>query len=99
MSTPLEAVFRPAAIAVVGASRSPGTIGYQIVSNLIRHGYQGPVYPVNPKASAIHSIPAYPSVEAIPGAVDMAVITVPKEHVLGVAEACGRKGIKALVVI
>ncbi len=99
MSASLNAVFRPAAIAVVGASRSPGTIGYQIVDNLLRHDFQGPVYPINPRAASIHSIPAYPSVLDVPGAVDMAVITVPKEHVLQVAEECGQKGVKALVVI
>ncbi len=99
MSKSLNAVFSPASIAVVGASRSPGTIGFQIVSNLLLHGFQGPVYPVNPKASAIHSIPAYPSVRDIPGPVDMAVITVPKEMALAVAEECGQKGVKALIVI
>ena len=95
----LDAFFKPTSIAVVGASRRSDTIGYQIVDNLLRHGYTGVVYPVNPKARAIHSVPAYPSVEAIPGDVDLALIVVPKEHVLGVVDECGRKGVKALVVI
>ncbi len=99
MPSSLRAVFSPGSIAVVGASRSPGTIGHQIVSNLLKHGFQGPVYPVNPKATSIHSIAAYPSVAAIPGPVDLAVLTVPKELALGVAEECGRKGVQALVVI
>jgi acetyltransferase len=84
---------------VVGASRRPDTIGYQIVDNLLRHGYTGVVYPVNPNAVAIHSIPAYPSVVAIPGEVDLAVIVVPKDRVLSVVEECGAKGIGFLVVI
>ena len=95
----LDALMRPRSIAVIGASRTPNTIGYQILDNLLRHGYAGAVYPVNPNAEAIHSIRAYPSVEAIPDAVEMAVIVVPKQRVVDAAEACGRKGVKALVVI
>jgi acetyltransferase len=92
-------MFRPRSVAVVGASRRSDTIGYQIVDNLLRHGYTGVVYPVNPNAVAIHSIPAYPSVVAIPGEVDLAVIVVPKDRVLSVVEECGAKGIGSLVVI
>ncbi len=99
MSSPLDSMFRPRSVAVVGASRRSDTIGYQIVDNLLRHGYTGVVYPVNPNAVAIHSIPAYPSVVAIPGEVDLAVIVVPKDRVLSVVEECGAKGIGSLVVI
>ncbi|HSG46579.1 MAG TPA: CoA-binding protein, partial [Longimicrobiales bacterium] len=99
MPSSLDIFFRPRSIAVVGTSRRPGTIGYQILDNILRHGYQGVVYPVNPKADAIHSIRAYPTVESIPGPVDMAVVVVPKEHVLDVVDDCGRKGVKGLVVI
>ncbi len=95
----LDPILRPQSIAVIGASRRPGTIGYQIVDNLIRHGYEGVIYPVNPKARAIHSIPAYPSVEDIPGEVDQAMIVVPKDFVLDVVDQCGAKGIKGVVVI
>ena len=95
----LDAILRPGSIAVIGASRRPGTIGWQIVDNLLRHGFTGVVYPVNPGARAIHSVPAYPTVADIPGEVDLAIVVVPKEHVLEVAEACGVKGVKALVVI
>jgi acetate---CoA ligase (ADP-forming) len=95
----LDPILRPGSIAVVGASRQPGTIGHQVVSNLVRHGYTGVVYPVNPRASSIHSIPAYASVGDIPGAVDLAVVVVPKEYVLEVVDQCGAKGVKGLVVI
>ncbi|HEX6041321.1 acetate--CoA ligase alpha subunit [Longimicrobium sp.] len=95
----LDAIFRPRSIAVIGASRKPNTIGYQILENLVTHGFAGAVYPVNPTADAVHSIRAYPSVEAIPDEVDLAVIVVPKQHVCQAAEACGRKGVKGLVVI
>jgi acetate---CoA ligase (ADP-forming) len=84
---------------VVGASRRPGTIGFQIVANLLKYGYEGVVYPVNPKAGSIHAVPAYASVADIPGEVDLAVVVVPKEHVLEVVDQCGAKGVKGLVVI
>ena len=99
MAPSLDPLFRPKTIAVVGASRNPGTIGYQIVDNLVRHGFQGAVYPVNPKASVIHSIRAYPTVSEIPDSVEMAVIVVPKELVLDVVEECGEQGVRAVVVI
>lgn len=95
----LDAVLRPRSIAVIGASRKPNTIGYQILENLVRHGFAGAVYPVNPTATAVHSIRAYPSVEAIADEVDLAIIVVPKQHVCDAAEACGRKGVRGLVVI
>ena len=94
-----DSILRPRSIAVIGASRHPNTIGYQILDNLIRYGFNGPLYPVNPKADVIHSIRAYPSVTAIPDAVDLAVIVVPRDLVLAAAEECGRKGVKGLVVI
>jgi acetate---CoA ligase (ADP-forming) len=95
----LAPFFRPESIAVIGASRTRGTIGWQIVENLVRHGYQGVVYPVNPLARSVHSIRAYPSVLDIPGSVDLAVVVVPKQHVAEVVDACGAKGVRAVVVI
>jgi len=95
----LDRLFRPRSIAIVGASRRPGTIGYQILHNLIIHGYRGVVYPVNPKATSVHSVPAFPSMEAIPGEVDLAIVVVPKEHVLDVVDDCGAKSVRGLVVI
>ena len=99
MPHPLDPIFRPRSIAIVGASRSPNTIGHQVLSNLLRFGYTGVAYPVNPKAASIHSIRAWPSVSAIPDPVDMAVVVVPKQFVLDVVRDCGEKGVKGLVVI
>lgn len=95
----LDPVVRPDVIAVIGCSRKPGTIGYQIVDNLLEHGYTGALHLVNPNVRAVHSIPTKASVLDIEGPVDLAVITVPKELVLGVAEQCGQKGVRAMVVI
>ncbi len=99
MEPPLDPLFQPESVAVIGASRNAGTIGYQIVDNLVRHGYKGVVYPINPYARAIHSIQAYPSISAVPGPVDMAVVVVPKETVLKVVDECGQKVVKGVVVI
>ncbi|MBZ0154106.1 MAG: CoA-binding protein, partial [Planctomycetes bacterium] len=95
----LDGIFRPRSVAVVGASRREGSIGRQVVANLIASGFQGPVYPVNPKAEVVLSVPAFPSVRAIRGPVDLAVLVVPPDAVLRAAEECGKKGVKGLVVI
>ena len=95
----LKLFFEPRAVAVIGASRQRGTIGGEIFHNLLSYGFKGPVYPVNPSAIEIENVPAYSSVEAIPGPVDLAVIVVPAAKVVEVAAACARKGVKALVVI
>jgi acetyltransferase len=97
--TSLEPILRPGSIAVIGASRDPNTIGWHILDNLLEHGFKGPVYPVNPKAPAIHSIKAYPSISAVPGSVDLAIVVVPKDYVIGVVRECIDCGVKGLVVI
>ncbi len=99
MANALLPFFRPRGVAVIGASRERGTIGGEIFHNLLAYGFNGPVYPVNPRAAVVQSVPAYASVEDIPGPVDLAVIAVPAAAVNAVAEACGRKGVRALVVI
>ncbi len=95
----LDALLKPRSIAVIGASRQQNTIGNQIVSNLVAHGFTGPVYPVNPRAKSVSSIPAWPNLDALPTTVDCGIVCVPKEHVLGVAEECGINKVKGLVVI
>ncbi len=95
----LTTFFAPRSVAVIGASRQRGTIGGEIFHNLLAYGFAGPVYPVNPRAEVVQSVPAYPAVDAIPGPVDLAVIAVPAQHVLAAAEACARKGVRAIVVI
>jgi acetyl coenzyme A synthetase (ADP forming)-like protein len=96
---PLDAVFRPRSVAVIGASRKRQTIGREILANLVEYEFNGPVYPVNPTAEAIHSIRCFRSIGEIPGPVDLAIVTVPKDQVLGVVEACGKKGVRGLIII
>ncbi|SYZ73317.1 Acetyl-CoA synthetase (ADP forming), alpha and beta subunit fusion [Candidatus Zixiibacteriota bacterium] len=95
----LEYIFRPKSVAVIGASTHKGTIGHEILHNIIINDFNGKVFPVNPKATVIHSIKCYSTILDVPDAVDMAVIVVPREIVCNVAEQCGQKGVKGLVVI
>jgi predicted CoA-binding protein/ribosomal protein S18 acetylase RimI-like enzyme len=92
-------VLAPQGVAVIGASRQPGSIGAAVVQNLIAYGYRGPLYPVNPSATEIEGIRAFPSVLAIPGDVELAVITVPAAVVSKVARECAEKRVRGLVVI
>jgi len=95
----LDPIFNPKSVAVIGASRHKGKVGYAILRNLIVNEYQGVIYPVNPNAHSVHSIKAYPSVLDIPGTVDLAIITVPADAAIEAAEQCARKGVQGLVVI
>jgi acetate---CoA ligase (ADP-forming) len=95
----LRPLFRPRSMAVVGASRDPTSIGYKLLEAPIMNGFQGPVYPVNPKAPVVGSIRAYPLVRELPEPVDLAVIAVPRDAVLPVVDDCAERGVKALVVI
>ena len=95
----MRPVLTPASVAVIGASRRPGSVGRAILQNLIDGGFPGPVYPVNPGAAELDGIACLPSAAALPEHVDLAVIAVPAGAVLGVAEDCGRRGVRALVVV
>lgn len=95
----MRAFFKPRGVAVVGASRKRGTIGGELFRNLLEAEFQGPVYPVNPNAEVVQSVPAYKSVLDPPGPVDLAIVVVPARAVVPVAKECAEKGVRALVVI
>ncbi len=95
----LAPFFRPRSLAVIGASRNPAAIGYRLLDAVIRGGFPGPVYPVNPRAYEIGGLQVYPTVRDVPGPVDLALIVVPRDAVLGVVDDCAVKGVPALVVI
>jgi acetyltransferase len=99
MPQDLSVIFNPKSIAVVGASRTRGKVGWEILNNLLRYEFRGTVYPVNPNAQEVHSIKAYPSVLDIPDPVDLAIIVVPREAALQAVEECGQKGVKGLIII
>jgi len=92
-------VFSPKSVAVVGASRKPGTIGSALMGNLTRCDFKGPIYPVNPKATEIDGLKAYPTVSDIPEPVDLAFIVVPAARVEAAIMDCSRAGVRAVVVI
>lgn len=95
----LDCIFRPRSIAVIGASRRKRTLGREIIHNLIEGEFNGPIFPVNVHATVVHSLKAYKNVLDIEDEVDLAIIVVPKKHVMSVVEECGKKGVKGLVVI
>jgi len=95
----LEAFLKPESIAVIGASRDPEKAGHKIFRNLLESGYEGGLYPVNPKATELLGRKCYRSVMDVQGEVDLALIAVPAKIVPAVAEECGEKGVKGLVVI
>jgi acetyltransferase len=91
--------FNPQTIAVIGASRTPGKVGHDILKNLIQYGYQGSIYPINPEAPEILGLKAYPSILDVPEKIGLAVIAVPPKSVLEVIGQCGKKGIDSAVII
>jgi len=95
----LGALLRPASVAVVGASRRRDAIGNAVLRNVLASRFAGACYPVNPKADRIEGILAIRSVAELPAGVDLAVLCVPAEAVPAAAEECGRRGVRALVVI
>ena len=94
--TPL---LNPRSIAVIGASRKRRTVGGEIFHNLLRCGFNGPVYPVNPTAEVVQSVQAYPSILETPGPVDLAVMVIPAKVAKKLLLQCAEKGVKAVIVV
>ncbi len=92
-------LLAPRSIAVIGASRRPGTIGSELLANLVAGGFTGPIYPVNPAGGEVAGLPAYASIAEVPGPVDLAVVAVPAKAVHEVVEQCGESHVGGLVVI
>jgi acetyltransferase len=95
----MRELFEPASVAVIGASAERNKVGNIILGNIIESGFQGPLYPINPRYQEVMGLKCYPNVTDVPGPVEMAVVVVPAKFVLQVMEECGRKGVKAAVVI
>jgi acyl-CoA synthetase (NDP forming)/GNAT superfamily N-acetyltransferase len=95
----LAHVLRPGSIAVVGASRSPDSVGHAVLRNLVEGDFTGDLYAVNPHAKSVAGVDCYASATELPEAPELAVICVPAKAVPGVADECGRRGTRALVVI
>jgi acyl-CoA synthetase (NDP forming)/GNAT superfamily N-acetyltransferase len=95
----LRPLLRPASVAVVGAGRRRGTVGREILRNIVTGGFTGTVYPVNPRATSMEGLHCLASVDDLPEGVDLAVLAVPPAAVTDAAERCGRRGVRSLVVI
>jgi acyl-CoA synthetase (NDP forming)/GNAT superfamily N-acetyltransferase len=95
----LRHLLAPASVAVVGASRHQGTVGRAILHNIVTGGFGGHVYAVNPRARHAEGVTCVPSVSDLPEPVDLAVVAVPAAAVRDVAEECGKRGVRGLVVI
>lgn len=96
---PLDAIFHPRSIAVVGATEKEGSVGRTILWNLLSSPFGGTVFPVNPTRPAILGVKAYPSIAAIGEPVDLAVIVTPSKTAPGLVEECGQAGIKGVIII
>lgn len=99
MSTELGPLLRPSSIAIIGASEVPDIIPGLPQRILAQHGYRGAVYPVNPRHGSIDGLRCYPDISSVPGPVDVALIVVNAAHVAGLAEQCGRAGVRYVVII
>lgn len=95
----LDSLFKPRSIAMIGASASPGKLGHDILSNMVKAGFKGSIYPVNPKAEEILGLKVYKDIASLPEPADLAVIVIPSAMVAGALDACGTAGVKAAVVV
>jgi acetate---CoA ligase (ADP-forming) len=94
----LESLFRPRAVAVIGASSKELSIGNRVIKNLIDFGFKGRIYPINPSADEIRGIPAYKSILDCPDGVDVVHMVIPAKFVPQAVEDCGKKGVKHIII-
>ncbi|MFO7643342.1 MAG: acetate--CoA ligase family protein [Desulfosarcina sp.] len=94
----LDTLFNPKGVAVIGASAKELHIGNRVIKNLVDFGYQGGIYPINPKADEIRGIKAYPSILDVPGQVDVAHMVIPAKFVPMAVEDCGKKGVQHIII-
>ena len=94
----LDPLFRPKAIAIIGASTKELSIGNVIIRNLQQYGYTGRIYPINPSAPEVCGLAAYKSLDEVPGEIDLAHVIIPAPQVPQAIIDCGRKGIKAVII-
>ncbi len=95
----VESIMNPTSVAVVGATNRTGSVGLAVFRNILDSGFEGVLYPVNPKAKSVQSVKAYPKLMDIPDEVDLAVVIVPAEIVCSILEEAGQKQVKAAIVI
>ena len=99
MASSLKTFFEPTGVAIIGASDNPDKLSHGILRNMLEYGYQGGIYPVNPKSKEILGKTCYANISAVPDPLDLAVIILPAPAIPGVLEACGKRGVKTVTVI
>ena len=95
----LESLLYPKAVAVFGASRTPGKVGHEVVANMQKAGFEGPIIPINPSADEVLGLKCYPDLQAYGQEIELSVIAVPKKFVTSAIESSVAAGAKAIVVI
>jgi len=96
---PLEPIFNPKTVAVVGATDKPNSVGRTLIWNLVSNPFGGSIYPVNPKRSQVLGIPAYPTLKAIPVEIDLVIIATPAATIPAIITECVEKGVKGVIII
>jgi acyl-CoA synthetase (NDP forming) len=99
MKDNLGVLLSPRSVAVVGASRNPGKLGYHVMESLVEGGFKGGVFPINPKEKELFGLQAYPSLVGVPQDIDLAVVVLPAPAVPGIVEQCASRGVKGVVLI
>ncbi|NLE94755.1 MAG: CoA-binding protein, partial [Dehalococcoidia bacterium] len=95
----MKYLFEPRGVAIIGASQTPGKIGYKVVENIVVGGYKGRIYPINPRGGEILGLPVYKKMEDIEGPVDVAMVVVPAEIAYNAIEECAKKEVKFAIII
>jgi len=96
---PLDAIFAPKSVAVIGASTTPGKVGHDIFVNILKGGFTGTLYPVNPSARSISSVRAYKSLTEIPDEIDLGIVILPPKAALQSVQEAVAKGVKGIVIV
>ena len=95
----LQSFFHPKSVAIVGASRQKGKVGYEILTNMVSSGYEGKVFPVNRSAETIEGLKCYPDLTSIGETPELVIVIIPARFVLGIIEECAKVGTKAVIII
>jgi acetyltransferase len=95
----LDRIFNPGAIAVIGASEKAGSVGNTLMLNLVQSGFEGNLYPVNPRHKTIHGLKSIPSILKTENSIDLAVVATPIVTVPDIVKECVQKGVKGAIIV
>jgi acetyltransferase len=99
MAGSLDGILKPRSVAVIGASQSSGKVGAVVLSNLLAAGFEGPIYPINPRSREIAGLPAYPRVADLTSPPDLAIVCTPAETVPNLVSECGAAGVRGMIIL